>query len=385
MSEFTNARENRTSFRWQLLATASAIALIGAAFGASEAKAADGDNERPTLWIEPGGQLSSLNDGREVFAPAFPNSPPRPSIFSSPQKFEHPPHSSIDETGRLSFQPEGSDWVLSASVRYGRSGSNKHVTQRTNPPPAYWTRSGEKISSVRPEIATAARFADTRVQNSERHFIADFQAGKDVGLGMFGDGGSSVFNAGIRFAQFSTKSNIVLRSDPDWHFSAKYVGAVKAPKYHVYHSNAASLTATRSFHGVGPSLSWNASAPLLGAADRGEIMLDWGLNGAILFGRQRVKVQHHTTSLYHSKNAGVGFRTPVFHTAPPPRSNARTVTAPNVGAFAGLSFRVQNVKVSAGYRADLFFDAMDGGIDTAKKENVGFYGPFASVSVGIGG
>lgn len=28
---------------------------------------------------------------------------------------------------------------------------------------------------------------------------------------------------------------------------------------------------------------------------------------------------------------------------------------------------------------------MDGGIDTAKSENVGFYGPFASVSAGIGG
>jgi hypothetical protein len=28
---------------------------------------------------------------------------------------------------------------------------------------------------------------------------------------------------------------------------------------------------------------------------------------------------------------------------------------------------------------------MDGGIDTAKMENVGFYGPFASVSVEIGG
>jgi hypothetical protein len=44
-----------------------------------------------------------------------------------------------------------------------------------------------------------------------------------------------------------------------------------------------------------------------------------------------------------------------------------------------------NAKVKFGYRADLFLGAMDGGIDTAKKENVGFYGPFATVSVGIGG
>jgi hypothetical protein len=37
------------------------------------------------------------------------------------------------------------------------------------------------------------------------------------------------------------------------------------------------------------------------------------------------------------------------------------------------------------YRADFFFGAMDGGIDTAKKENVGFYGPFATISIGLGG
>ena len=31
----------------------------------------------------------------------------------------------------------------------------------------------------------------------------------------------------------------------------------------------------------------------------------------------------------------------------------------NVGGFAGLSFQIQNFKISAGYRADLFFGAGD--------------------------
>ena len=57
-----------------------------------------------------------------------------------------------------------------------------------------------------------------RAQNDEHHLIVDFQAGKDVGLGMFGGkDGSSVFGLGVRFAQFSSKSNIALKSDPDWH------------------------------------------------------------------------------------------------------------------------------------------------------------------------
>ena len=57
---------------------------------------------------------------------------------------------------------------------------------------------------------------------------------------------------------------------------------------------------------------------------------------------------------------------------------------PNLGGFAGLSYRMQDFKVSFGYRADFFFNAIDGGIDTRKEENRGFFGPYASISVGLG-
>ncbi len=53
--------------------------------------------------------------------------------------------------------------------------------------------------------------------------------------------------------------------------------------------------------------------------------------------------------------------------------------------MAGASWRIDNVKVSAGYRADFFFGAMDVGIDARKSATLGFYGPFAGVSIGIGG
>jgi hypothetical protein len=57
---------------------------------------------------------------------------------------------------------------------------------------------------------------------------------------------------------------------------------------------------------------------------------------------------------------------------------------PNVSGFAGLSFRYTNAKLSLGYHADVFFGAMEGGIDTAKSENRGFFGPFAVISTRIG-
>jgi hypothetical protein len=60
------------------------------------------------------------------------------------------------------------------------------------------------------------------------------------------------------------------------------------------------------------------------------------------------------------------------------------IAIPNVGGLAGVSFRYANAKVSFGYRGDFFFGAMDAGIDTRKAETVGFHGPFASISVGLG-
>jgi hypothetical protein len=392
MSELVNARKAGTSFRRQLLATASALTLIGAVYGAGEAKAADDDGDHPSVWIELGGQLSRMDDGQEAFTPVFPNSPARPSIFSPSQKFERLPLYSVDETGAISFQPDDSSWILSASVRYGRSSSDKHVRQQTHPktfieyPPNY----PGQVDTVDPD---AQKFADTNAQIGETHAILDFQAGKDVGMGMFGGKDAlSVFDLGVRFAQFSSKSNITLKSNPDWRFHYKYINLpslgytnFKIVDGQPFHSNAATLTASRSFRGIGPSLSWNASASFAGNTKEGELTFDWGLNAAVLFGRQKAKTHHQTTGRYHPA-AKYATRPITFQgPATPDHTRARTVTVPNVGGFAGLTFRVENFKMSAGYRADLFFGAMDGGIDAAKKENVDFYGPFATISVGIGG
>jgi hypothetical protein len=387
MSELANVHADRTNFRWQLLASASAIALIGFVCESDMAIAADADSDRPPLWIELGGQLNQMEDSQEAFVPAFPNSPARPSIFSPSQKFERLPLYSIDETGGISFEPDSSNWVFSASVRYGRSSSDKHIREQTYPQSAtFFIPGNTNVYHVPP---LAQRFADTNVENSEHHLIADFQAGKDVGLGMFGDkNGSSIVGLGVRFAQFNAKSNIAIKSNPDWQFIFYYYARFKEniPVGQPYHTNAAGMQSVRSFHGIGPSISWNASAPFLGNPQTSELAVDWGVNAAVLFGRQRTRVSHHATGRYHSKYAGQAVR-PITYQPTPVSSpgRAKTVTVPNVGGFLGFSFRYAAAKVSFGYRGDFFFGAMDGGIDAAKKENVGFYGPFASVSVGIGG
>jgi hypothetical protein len=69
--------------------------------------------------------------------------------------------------------------------------------------------------------------------------------------------------------------------------------------------------------------------------------------------------------------------------ATPDHTRTRSVAVPNIGGFAGLSFKYPNAKVSLGYRADFFFGAVDGGIDARKTYDRSFYGPYMTVSIGL--
>ena len=111
--------------------------------------------------------------------------------------------------------------------------------------------------------------------------------------------------------------------------------------------------------------------------------VDWGANASVLFGRQTAGGSHQTYSYYKLYNLPYP-PTPV-HTNAGGFNRFRTIIVPNVGGFAGLSFSFTTVKVSMGYRGDFFFGAMDTGNDTRTTKTVGFYGPFATISIGLGG
>ena len=122
--------------------------------------------------------------------------------------------------------------------------------------------------------------------------------------------------------------------------------------------------------------------------DERSLLVDWGLNAALLFGRQKSRTQHETTALYHPAGTihpppPVGYPSTVYHHVPPSRSRSRSVVVPNIGAFAGVSFKYPNAKVSFGYKADFFLGAMDGGVDTRDTFSRGFYGPYASIGIGF--
>jgi iron complex outermembrane receptor protein len=364
MSECMNANDKRTGFRWQLLATASTIALLGFSCESNQAWASDS----APFWIELGGQFAQEQTDQEIFTPPFLSASPFDA--ASHVALEKTPPSSWDGAAKLAYEPAGTSWVFSASILYGKSTRNGSVNQLT--------------AQGAPGFGVYAAYQKFTAGSGQSHSVLDFQAGKDVGLGMFGSGGRSVASLGVRYAQFDSRSSAAIQSQP-----TNIVASGAS-----YHKFYATFAAKRKFTGVGPSLSWDASADLIGNPSSSNITFDWGLNGAILFGRQRTQINHQTTGERVVNNTfahpsinpyGTAFaHIPIYqHHASPSRSKQTSV--PNLGGFAGISLRFPNAKVIIGYRADFFFGAMDGGIDAAHRENVGFYGPFASVSVGLGG
>lgn len=387
MSELSNSGQDAATLRRRLLAGVSTASILAACWMPSIVNASE--DERPTFWIELGAQVERSGDGQERFAPSF-VSQIDTNAFTSPLVTERPPRFAIGGEGKLTVEPAGTNWIVSAAVRYGRSNKSKSVHQETSPGSGQFIESipllGYYSSNFTP--ADSKRFTDTVSQHRESYTIIDFQVGRDVGLGLFGTGSRSQLNVGVRMAQFTSRSTSTISINPDFAFSYKYTTQVfgipanlKIPSqsWHLYDAQA---DITRSFHGIGPSAGWDSSAVLAGNPERTEVTADWGINASVLFGKQKVKSHHQTNSSYHDE----GIYQPVTAVAVPvseTHSRSRTVAVPNIGGFAGLSLRFPNAKVSLGYRADVFFGAIDGGIDTRKTYDRAFYGPFATISIGL--
>jgi hypothetical protein len=325
--------------------------------------AAAGESGRPQVWIELGGSFTQLGNSQEPLQPDFTLVDPRkPFITEGITGIQKNPSSSWDGDIKVSIEPPRSDWTFSVGIRYGRDSRKKYSQQQT-PSAAGYHGSFQGLYFA---YQTATAFS------SESHTMLDFQASKDVGLGMFGAGGHSAIGFGLRYAQLNSRSTFDMRYHPE----------NSNKSYYRFH---ASFDQSRKFIGVGPEINWNASAEVAGNADDGGISFDWGVNAAVLFGRQRTQGSHRTTEQYVKAAAYPVYNGHLVYSTSASTSRDRNAVVPNVGGFAAISWFYPDAKVSVGYKADLFFNAIDGGIDTRKTEDRGFYGPYASISIGLGG
>jgi hypothetical protein len=371
MSELIQKNDNRATIRWKLLTGASALTL--AAYFSSASMAIAEDAGRPLVWIDLSGQLQQSNRTSDLFAPLFTQGIPA-SGFDDPVSFERFPRYSVGGEGMLTFRPEDSKWLFTASISYGRTNGTRHVHQQNAIPPTTNPLFGGML------IPTISKFVDTHAHYKASHSVIEFQVGRDVGLGLAHDNYSSKMFFGVREVNFTSGSNVEISGHPDFRFVRT------PPKYfpHVAgYTYTARMTERQSFQGIGPSISWEASAAIAHPQTDAVLSLDWGLNAAVLFGRQKSRGQHQTTAEYYEQPPIQYGYSSIYNTAGS-HNRSRAVTVAAVGGFAALSFRYSDAKVTFGYRADRYFGAMDGGTDSRKTYDQNFYGPYASISIGLG-
>ncbi|HEY4123586.1 MAG TPA: hypothetical protein VGM36_03170 [Rhizomicrobium sp.] len=373
--------QTRADKRLQLLASVSALTLL--AVSVTQAKAEDAT--RPTVWIEGGWHFDAVTGSGESYTPPL-DALTKAGGFSSLTDIEDRLGYSGGAEGSITFQPTGSDWTFKIAGRYSRvrSALNVHQEKDIIGPPMKKFILGTIVAN-QPFTPSLMAYTEQSVVSSESHAIVDFQVGKDVGIGLLGRGTESVISFGARYAQLNAKSSLRAYAAPDAHFEQySFSSPFFGNKYHIrtsQHASAARVERYSSLRAFGPSLSWSNTTALFGDTAEGQLVFDWGVNAALLFGRQKSKVTQQSMAEYkHVATSPI--RDPLT-AAPVTHTRSRMVTIPNLGGFAGISYRFTNAKLSAGYRADFFFNATDRGLASRDAVTTGTHGPFATISVGL--
>jgi hypothetical protein len=324
---------------------------------------------------------------------------------------------------RVTYRPEGSAWTLSGGVRYGRVNNStgrlrqEEVTGdavcRFKTSDAYTPYlPGVDLSFIGklfcdPEYGPVTKdippFGTKYFQNKYRadyvlspqnrlssstdrredHLIVDFDVGKDMGLGVLGVDESSV-RAGLRYADFKSSISGDMRAVPDM-----VMPQDAWAKYNTtFHQYVASFAAEREFKGAGPTLSWEASRPVLGTEDAGHFNIDWSISAGALYGKQKTSISgtqgsQYFNATYPTKDFVLGLQAP--DQTPFEMHRTKSVFAPMLDLSLGLSFDVPGVKLSTGYRWERYFNVLDAGFTEHQSYDRTVDGPFFKVAIGLGG
>jgi iron complex outermembrane receptor protein len=279
---------------------------------------------------------------------------------------------------RLTYRPQGGAWKISAGARFGRTNKTSNLF-------AEEAVSGHRKYEGHPsdQILYRYNYTLTTVKDHEEHMLVDFAVGRDVGLGAFGEGGSSAVSVAFRHAKFNSTTNAEINGTPD-----HYIAAENVLKYPLHHTQyVSSSTAERSFEGAGPVLSWEASKRLKGGDEAGHLDLDWALSAGVLFGKQKTAIHEEGNAVY---DYFFILQYPAFHNAreslmPADFNRSESVNAPTFGASLGLSYQIDRIKIGAGYRWERYFDVLDGGREEQQAVDRTIDGPYFKLSLGFGG
>jgi outer membrane receptor protein involved in Fe transport len=348
------------------------------------------------LTIELGGAVQRQDAPYRPLIPGFAGEfSPRLDIFANAQGRD------LDRGDgrniRLTYRPVGSPWTIAAGVRFGRTNGATRInaTEPESDPQSGCPASFEYFCDpTNPYYILGSRayptdISNESVKNREEHTIVDFAVGHNVGVGSFGDGRSSL-SLGLRYANFKSATDAAADGIPNWDVPAGWRFAYGYPdKYSSHDRYRSALAARREFNGAGPTLSWDAAAKLVGNEEVGHVDLDWSIAGAVLFGSQKVFItgeeeSGHFFGNFFNTSFGERILTNVQVT-PIAIARSQTVTVPALDLSLGVSYEVQRIKLSTGYRWERYFNAIDGGYAEQKSYDRTFDGPYFKIAVGFGG
>jgi hypothetical protein len=244
--------------------------------------------------------------------------------------------------GEIGFQPADSPWSFLGRVRYGQSNKDKDNS-------GYYSNFGSGFTSFSAE-------ADHR----EDHIVVDLEIGRDVGLGVLGEGSNIRLFGGIRFAHFKGKGSV----------STDYYSNFGGGDYDIETSD---VDVKRKFTGIGPRIGFDAMMPL-----SEQFSLDVGAAGAFLFGKQKFEAKGSYYSNFDGDVGGGQIND---------RRSKNTVV-PNLEASAAFSWLISdNAKFSLGYRVDSYFNVYDNGPIFGSRDEGDriIHGPFIKFTIGTGG
>jgi iron complex outermembrane recepter protein len=293
---------------------------------------------------------------------------------------------------KFTYQPSPHGWNVSAAVRYGRAvGSGTPHSNKRNNGECYANifdcQEDPLKYAVQPNRFYS--FTDQVINNSESHAIVDFMVGKDLGLGVWGGRrADSNVSVGLTYGHFKSMSSAVLHGRPDLYLPTNIL-TIDDSGYHVSQTHEhvfnAKLTEDREFNGAGPAITWEGSLPLFGDAERaGRIDLDTGVGAAVLFGKQKTKVQEEADGVYASGIKWPKYVGSQYQTSFSDR-RTKSVSVPSLRANLGLTYTLGGVKLSGGYRVERYYKVFDAGIENRKTYDRSFDGVYAKVSIGFGG
>ena len=348
--------------------------FTGSVFGWS----GQGLNHRPgepyPFEVEIGAQMGRFDRDAESYVPGLITPVLAPAMAAQDYDLDWGDIRNI----KLTYTP-ANGWRASAAYLYGRTNGQARAGAYEDIPGA--TVPG--LFSGTKYLDLIDNYAISAAHDSEEYAIADFEVGKDLGIGVFSDRMTVTVAAGLRYANLQSESRIGMAA-----ITESYIQPNFPPQTGIrsHKGITTSLVSLREFEGIGPSLSWESAVRLLGDDEGGHADLDWRVGGAVLFGEQTVdSMQDQSTAFYQQIGVSGAETRTVLPAETTPRLRTDDVSVPNLSFSLGLSYSVDRMRISTGYAYDRFFDAIDGGVDEARQYDRTIHGPFLKLSVGFGG